>query len=132
MGFDFNPKATSRKASTQWMYQALEQSHQQLPHVISINLEDHDAVQDIVCFDFVPALLSLLQDDNLMLPENVVVNLDDPTSMYMPFDNKFGEAHTGERYGDLFRELITARANQLLVPIIMFLDGTAIDSKGHI
>jgi hypothetical protein len=131
MGFDFNPKATSRKANIQWMYQALEQSHQRLPQVISINLEDHDAVQDIVCFDFVPALLSLLQDDNLMLPENLVVNLDDPTSMYMPSDNKFGEAHTGERYRDLFRELITAR-NQLLVPIIMFLDGTAIDSKGHI
>ena len=51
--------------------------------------------------------------------------------MYLPSDNKFGEAHTGERYRDLFRELITAR-NQLLVPIIMFLDGTAIDSKGHI
>jgi hypothetical protein len=50
------------------MYQALEQSHQRLPQVISINLEDHDAIQDIVCFDFVPALLSLLQDDNLMLP----------------------------------------------------------------
>jgi hypothetical protein len=28
--------------------------------------------------------------------ENVVVNLDNPTSMYMPSDNKFGEAHTGK------------------------------------
>ena len=56
--------------------------------MLSINLEDHDAVQDIVCFDSVPALLSLLQDDNLMLPENLVVNLDDPTSMYLPSDNK--------------------------------------------
>ena len=66
-----------------------------------------------------------------MLPQNLVVNLDDPTSMYYPPDNKFGEANTGERYRELFREFITSR-NELLVPIILYLDGTAIDSKGHI
>ena len=131
IGFDFNPRATTRKANVKWMYQALKNSHQRLPQVISVNLEDHDDLQDVVCFDFAPALLSLLQDDNLMLPENLVINLDDPTSMYIPSDNKFGEAHTGERYRELFRELITAR-NQLLVPIILYLDGTAIDGKGHI
>ena len=131
MGFDFNPRATTRKANVQWMYHTLRNSHQSLPQVISLNLEDHDMAQNVVCFDFAPSLLSLLQDDNLMLPENLVVNLGDPTSMYSPSDDKFGEAHTGERYRELFRELITSR-NQLLVPIILYLDGTAIDSKGHI
>lgn len=131
MGFDFNPKATTRKAHVQWMYKTLRNSHKRLPQVISLALEDHDEVQDVVCFDFVPALLSLLQDDGLMVAQNLVVNLDDPTSMYLPDDNKFGEANTGERYRELFRELITSR-NQLLVPIILYLDGTAIDSKGHI
>ena len=132
MGFDFNPRATTRGAHVRWMYKALRNSHQCLPQVISLkNLEDHDYPQDVVCFDFAPALLSLLQDDNLMLPQNLVVNLDDPTSMYMPSDNKFGEANTGKRYRELFQELITKR-NQLLVPIILYLDGTAIDSKGHI
>ena len=131
MGFDFNPRAATRKANVQWMYKALQHSHQHLPQVISLNLEDHDDIQDIVCFDFAPALLSLLQDDNLMLADNLVINVDDPTSMYRPSDNKFGEANTGERYRELFRDLITSR-NQLLAPIIMYLDGTAIDSKDHI
>jgi hypothetical protein len=131
VGFDFNPRATTRKANVQWMYKALRNSHQRLPQVMSLHLEDHDDAQDVVCFDFAPALLSLLQDDKLMLPHNLVINLDDPTSMYMPSDNKFGEANTGERYRELFHELIT-KGNQLLVPIIMYLDGTAIDSKGHI
>jgi hypothetical protein len=131
MGFDFNPKATTRKANVQWMYNTLQRSRQSLPQVISVNLEDHDVPQNVVCFDFAPSLLSLLQDDNLMQPENLVMNLDDPTSMFLPTDNMIGEAHTGERYRELFKELITSR-NQLLVPIILYLDGTAIDSKGHI
>ena len=130
-GFDFNPKATSRKANIRWMYHALRHSQQNLPQVISIVLEDHDKPQGIACFDFAPALLSLLQDENLMAPENLVLNHEDPTSMYLPRDNKIGEAHTGKRYRELYHQLIT-RQNQLLVPIILYLDGTAIDGKGHV
>ena len=131
MGFDFIPRAVTRPANVKWMYKALHNSHQRLPFKMAVNLEDHDKPQDIVCFDFTVCLLSLLQDDNLMQSDNLVVNLDDPTSMYMPSDNKYGEAHTGQRYRELFHELIKS-TKQLLVPIILYLDGTAIDSKGHI
>jgi len=130
-GFDFNPKATTRKAHIQWMYQALEQSHQRLPQVFLVTLEGHDKAQDVVCFDFVPALLSLLQDNALMRPENLVIDEEYPTKMYWPADENIGEAHTGERYRELYQELIT-KENQLLVPLILYLDGTIIDSKGHI
>jgi hypothetical protein len=51
--------------------------------------------------------------------------------MYIPRDNKIGEAHTGKRYRELYHQLIT-RQNQLLVPIILYLDGTTIDGKGHV
>jgi hypothetical protein len=54
------------------------------------------------------------------------------TSMYMTSDNKYGEAHNGERYRELFQELIKSTKQLLLVPIIFQLDGTVIDSKGHI
>ena len=131
IGFDFNPKATSRKANIRWMYQALRHSQQHLPQVISIVLQDHSKPQEIACFDFAPALLSMLQDENLMAPENLVLNHEDPTSMYIARDNKIGEAHTGKRYRELYHQLIT-RQNQLLVPIILYLDGTAIDGKGHV
>ncbi|KAI2501411.1 hypothetical protein MHU86_13078 [Fragilaria crotonensis] len=130
-GFDFKPKAMSRKANIRWMYQALQHSHHHLPQVISIALEDRDKPQEIACFDFAPILLSLLQDEDLMAPENLVLNHEDPTSMYLPRNNKIGEAHTGSRYRELYHELIT-RKNQLLVPIILYIDGTAIDSKGHV
>ncbi|KAI2513145.1 hypothetical protein MHU86_1183 [Fragilaria crotonensis] len=100
-GFDFNPKATTRKANIAWMYQALEKSHQLLLQVVSTVLEDHDDVANTVCFDFTVALLSLLQNDALMSPENLVINPDNPTSMFRPADNKVGEAHTAQRYRDL-------------------------------
>ncbi|KAI2491812.1 hypothetical protein MHU86_22751 [Fragilaria crotonensis] len=130
-GFDFNPKATTRKANIQWMYKALEHSHRGLPKVLTANLEDHDKAQDIICFDFVPALLSMLQDESLMVMENLVINKEYPMSMYIPTDSKVGEANSGSRYRELYQQLAQGK-DQLLVPIIMYLDGTVIDSKGHI
>ena len=105
MGFDFNPTSVARKANVQWMYQALHNLHQRLLQVMLVNLEDYNNIQDAICFDFATSLLLFLQDDNLMQPENLVVNLDNPTSKYMPSDNKYGEAHTGKRYRELFQEL---------------------------
>ena len=96
-----------------------------------MSLEDHDKAQDIICFDFVPALLSLLQDESLMVVENLVINKDCPLPMYVPSNSKVGEANSGSRYQELYQELAQGKG-QLLVPIIMYLDGTAIDSKGHI
>ena len=51
--------------------------------------------------------------------------------MFIPDDGRLGEAHTGSRYCDLYEELAQGH-NQLLVPIILYLDGTIINSKGHI
>jgi hypothetical protein len=104
-GFDFNPNAITRKANIQWMYKALEHSHKGLPKVLTVNLEDHDKAQDIICFDFVPALLSMLQDESLMAIENLVINKDYPMSMYIPSDSKVGEANSGSRYRELYQQL---------------------------
>ena len=104
-GFDFNPRATSRKANIQWMYKALKDSHRVLPKVLH----------------FVPALLSLLQDESLMVMENLVEDKDYPLSMFLPRDGKVGEANTGSRYRDLYNDLAQGK-NQLLAPIIMYLD----------
>jgi hypothetical protein len=126
-GFDFNPKATTRKANIKWMYKALKHSHEQLPKVLSVNLEHHIKAQDIICFD---SLLSLLQDESLMVTENLVINKDYPMLMYIPSDSKVGAANSGSRYQELYQQLAQGK-NQMLVPIIMYLDGTVIDSKGH-
>jgi hypothetical protein len=51
-GFDFNPKAKTRKASVAWMCQALEKSHELLLQVVPTELEDPNDVAHVVCFDF--------------------------------------------------------------------------------
>ncbi len=84
-----------------------------------MNLEDHNNAQNVICFDFVPVLLSLLvQDELLMVAENLVINKDYPLSMYIPSDSKVGEANSGSHYQELYQELARGK-NQLLVPIIM-------------
>ncbi len=130
-GFNFNPQATTRKTNIQWMYKALEHSHRILPKELQVNLEECDKAQNVICFDFMSALLSLLQDELLMVAESLVINKDYPLSMYIPSESKVGEANSGSHYQELYQELARGK-NQLLVPIIMYLDGTAIDSRGHI
>jgi hypothetical protein len=117
VGFDFNPKATSRKANIRWMYQALRHLQQHLPQVISIVLEYHSKPEEIACFDFAPALLSMLQDENLMAPENLVLNVEDPTSMYIPRDNKIGEAHTANATVSFITNSSPARISYLFLSI---------------
>lgn len=130
--FSFKPRAYTREANIQWMYKLLRNSHQHLPFIQRIKLEDHTAPQEVVCFDFGMALLSLLQDEMLMKAENLVINLVDPLAMFHPNNNRLGDANTGQRYRDLYAELITDPKRQLLVPIILYLDGTAIDGKGRL
>ena len=54
-GVSFNPKATTRKTNIQWIYTTLEHSQKGLPKVLTVNLEDHDKAQDIICIDYVSA-----------------------------------------------------------------------------
>ena len=53
MGFDFSPRATTRKVNVNWMYNALCHSHQSLPQVIRVELEDHDNVQYVVSLSII-------------------------------------------------------------------------------
>jgi hypothetical protein len=91
--FDFNPIATTRKANVQPM------------DVQSFGALTRPTPPHVVCFDFAPALLSILQDEVLMSANNLVINESDPLSMLIPDDGRLGEAHTGSRYRDLYEEL---------------------------
>ena len=52
-------------------------------------------------------LFCQLQDDELMFPQTLVINRDDPTLMPRPMDGKLGEANSGQHYRDLYNQLIT-------------------------
>ena len=108
------------------MYKALEHSHKGFCKVLTVNLEDHNMAQNFICLDFVPSLLSILQDESLMAIENLFINKDYPMSVYIPSDSKVGEANCCSRYWELYQQLAQGKDQ------LMYLDGAVIDSKGHI
>ncbi len=80
--FSFTPRAYTREANIQWMYKLLRNSHQHLPYIQMVELEDHTSPQQVVCFDFGIALLSLLQNEILMQLDKLVINPLDPLAMF--------------------------------------------------
>ena len=75
--FDFNPPASTRNANLKWMRKFIKNSNMLLPKTHHIQLEDTTTVQ-VVTFDFVAHLLSLLHDTTLMQWDNLALNPDDP------------------------------------------------------
>ncbi len=76
-------------------------------------------------------IYSLLSDSNLMTSENLIYSdIDNPASV-PEFGNKFSEINTGLLYLS-FQKRIKHFDNAIQVPLIIFIDGTAIDrSCGH-
>ena len=65
-----------------------------LPSVLTVNCP-HSPHLDVICFDFVPQLLSLLQNRIIMTQENLVIDVNDPLKPYTSPDNLLNEAISG-------------------------------------
>ena len=64
-GFDFNPKFKTCMGNLNWMYDALHNAEQMLQHLEPIQLPDplpNVKTLNVICYDFVPQLLSILQN----------------------------------------------------------------------
>jgi hypothetical protein len=130
-GFDFNPKSKTRLANLKWMYAALHNAEQMLPHLESIQLPDplpNVKPLNVICYDFVPQLLSILQNKRMMSANNLVLDPNNPLAMYKPPDGRLGEALSGSVYRDMYRHLVSNPSKQLLCPLICYTDGNQIDS----
>jgi hypothetical protein len=63
--FDFNLKCKTYLGNLNWMYDALHNAEQMLPHLEPIKLLDplpNVKTMNVICYDFVPQLLSILQN----------------------------------------------------------------------
>jgi hypothetical protein len=130
-GFDFNPKSKTHLGSLNWMYDALYNAEQMLPHLECIELPDplpNMKSMNVICYDFVPQLLFILQDSKMMAGNNLLLNKNNPLEMYKPPDNRLGEALAGSVYQDMYRRLVSNPSKQLLCLMICYTDGTQIDS----
>ena len=130
-GFDFNPKCKKRSGNLKWMYESIHNSFQMLPSLKTIDLPDplpHASTMDVIYYDFVPQILSLLQDKELMSATNLVLDPTNPLAMFLPDDGRLGEALSGSVYKTLYHELVKDPSKQLLCPLICYTDATQIDT----
>ena len=95
-GFDFNPKC--KHAWVIWLgctMHYIMQPEQMLPHLEPVELPDplpYVKTMNVICYDFVPQVLSILQDKKIMSANNLVLDPNNPLAMYKPHDNWLGEA----------------------------------------
>ena len=114
-----------------WMLKSVHNSHLMLPSLKKINLPvplpDFDTL-DVIYYEFVPQILSLLQDKELMSAENLVLDSTNPLAKFVPQeDGRLGEALSGSIYSKLYDLLIMDLTKQLLIPLIFYTDATQID-----
>ena len=117
-----------------WMYESIHNAEQMLPHLEPIDLPEplRDMMSmNVICYDFVPQLLSILQNKKMMAGHNLVLDPNNPLARYKPSDDRLGEALSGSVYQDMYSRLVSNPSKQLLCPLIFYTDGTQIDSMSR-
>jgi hypothetical protein len=61
----------------------------------------------VICYDFVPQLLSILQNKEMMSANSLVLDPNNPLAMYKPQDNWLGKALSGSVYQDMYQRLVS-------------------------
>jgi hypothetical protein len=127
--YSFYPRGgLSRSRILDNLFRSLSNSTQLLPTVVSVPSTTtlQRAPCDVIAFDFVPQLLNLLQNRSIMIPENLVIDLDNPLCRYEPSDKRLGEAISGTVYREAYDRFISQPTRQLFVPIIQWIDRTSV------
>jgi hypothetical protein len=113
------------------MFQSIHNLHQMLPSLKTIDLPEplpHADTLDVICYDFFPQILSMLQDKELMSSDNLVLDPTNPLAKFAPQDGRLGEALSGSVYSKLYELLVKDATRQLLIPLIFYTDGRQIDT----
>ena len=133
----FTSVLQKREANIRWMRLMLHNANCMLPEVVPTPLSPAMSV-DVMRFDFVPQLLSLLQDPSKMVQENLVIDLDQPIPMHSFAKNKpISEVLEGVAYREAYRNAVSANnangglRSLFVVPICCWGDATHIDQHGR-
>ena len=129
-GYSFNAVAggVSRSKNVDSLINSLYNARLVIPSILTVNCP-HPPDSDVICFDFIPQLLSLLQNRSIMTAENLVIDVNDPLKPYTSPDNLLNEAISGSEYRKAYDRLITDPTQQLFAPIIQWIDRTKISGN---
>lgn len=124
--YSFYPRGgTSRNKNIDVLFDSIENAKLLLPSVSKV-MVPHGAPIDVITYDFVPQLLSLLQNRDIMTQGNLLIDCNNPLAEYQSPGNVRGDAIAGQVYKDAYKRLITNPQRQLFVPIIQWIDRTSV------
>jgi hypothetical protein len=95
----FNPVGgLSRSNNVDSFFNSVRNGNKLFPFVHRV-IVPHGPRSNIICFDFVSQLLSLLQNSTIMAAENLVIDIDNPLKPYTTSQgNILSEALSGSVY----------------------------------
>jgi len=122
--FNFIPTAGFSRQNNITFFRKMFLNHDALlPQIKSVMLP-HGASSEVVTFDFVPQLLSLLQNQTLMTPENLAIDFLDPLKPYKSPTKCLDEALSGTVYQSAYKKYVIDSSKDFFVPIIQWIDRT--------
>jgi hypothetical protein len=117
--FDFNPSNKSHEKAIDFCYLALQDSQHLLPKVHHFTSYSR-MMEELVKFDSLSQLKSLLQNKSLMTSDNVAIDLSNPFCKHQP--TILSEAISGSVHTELYNNLVTDPDNQFMTALICYID----------
>jgi hypothetical protein len=124
----FKRDALLYKIKEQYDYSLIE------PDIYKFKLPGSQVVVDMVVHDFLASLYTLLNDDALMKAENLLIDVNDPFHVpSKPTQNcEISDINSGLVWYKAYKRYIRPNSNQLLCPLIFFIDKTHTDRNGRL
>ena len=135
--FQNNAGASSREKLKKFAFESSSSKHlKPIPKYVNIGPNKKNSVE-VITFDTVGMIHSLLSDPNLMKDENLLFEGDspypniDPTTGLMQLSHILGDVNTGVWYKKAC-ETLCEKEIDVVCPILMFIDGLTIDEYSNI
>jgi hypothetical protein len=129
--YDFNPRHSERNDAVKYLENLLHMNACR-PKTIPVQLQGDNMKLEVVVFDVVAMLSSLLNDPELTQEENLVVSTKDRFSKYETEDNRLGEVNSGLWYERAYQNMIKNPDKDFLCPLILASDKTTLSEKGDL
>jgi hypothetical protein len=112
------------------LFKSIANTQRLLPSVISVAVP-HGGPCDVIVYEFAPQLLNSLQNSAVMTAANLLIYIQNPLKPYESPNKRLGNALSGSVYCNAYCCMTTDPTQQLIVPIIQWIDRTHIIGNGR-
>ncbi len=116
----------TRACNVNVLFLSMDNATKLLPAVRNV-VVPHGLPCHVIVYDFVPQLLSFLQNPDIMIQANLLINVLKPLDKFdNPCDGKLGNVLSGSVYQQAYATFINNPEREEFVPIIQWIDCTHI------